>query len=365
MTVRFIPTALASFVSNVIFSSNGGGTSSVVQGQAVAPPPPRIEKISPIFGPPGTIVTILGGNFGASAGRLDIGGVAASLASWTDSFIQATIPPLNAGNYIVTVSSVEPSNEVAFLVTDTPKLGDFRISALPASQKGGPASSIVYKVFLESVRGFVSPVTMSVTGLPSEITARFHPSVVSPSDSADLIVEVGEKASPGMVQFRIGGEAKGITHSIAVELKVTRNAGSVLQLHLSLSTPPLLLLTTGGYSAQSQSEVRADVQLHNLTGTWVTATHNVQAGAHPVSVNEKRVPAVLLLGPFESVKLGSVAFREGEYLQYDGDRANMEAMIATVIDAFLRGALGEELPPDAFNDIYSATGRRNVSSDWR
>jgi len=97
---------------------------------------------------------------------------------------------------------------------------------------------------------------------------------------------------------------------------------------------------------QSTDQVKADVRLSNLTGTWLKATMNITAGA--VSVNEQQVPSVILLGHYANKSLGLITFGRGQILQYGGERINFEALTALTIDLFLRGTLGARFLPISF-----------------
>ena len=79
---------------------------------------PGITRLQPSSGPPGTIVTILGTNFGASRGASTVtfNGLAAAPASWGDTWIEVAVPAgVTTGNVVVTVGGI-PSNGQTFTV---------------------------------------------------------------------------------------------------------------------------------------------------------------------------------------------------------------------------------------------------------
>jgi hypothetical protein len=188
--------------------------------------------------------------------------------------------------------------------------------------------------------------------MPSGLSGVIVPRVVVPGGVADLTVAIDPNVSRQQIDLEVSGEAAGVVHGDTAELDVRRARGTALILNRFRSAQPLLLLTAL-QQVVTETELKADVTLHNMTGTWVKAHLNVTAGQFPVSTNERRVPGVVLLGPSASLKLGRIEFRDGEYLQYDGTRVDIDVAIALMIDLFLRGTLGRQLPTDAFVDAFA------------
>lgn len=79
--------------------------------------PPVISSVTPASGPSGTQFTIAGGDFGPNQGTLTLNGVAATIGSWSNSSITATVPQgATSGNLQVTTASLLASNAVNFTV---------------------------------------------------------------------------------------------------------------------------------------------------------------------------------------------------------------------------------------------------------
>jgi IPT/TIG domain len=74
---------------------------------------PHITSISPTSGPVGTLVTITGSNFGPTQGTSTVtfGATAATVSSWSDTQIQATVPLLSEGPYNVGVQTHEAKSD--------------------------------------------------------------------------------------------------------------------------------------------------------------------------------------------------------------------------------------------------------------
>lgn len=79
---------------------------------------PQTGSIGPTLAQPGVKVTIGGRNFGATAGSVKFGTTAATIVSWSDKKIVATVPNVTQGNYSVTVtkSGGQVSNGIQFTV---------------------------------------------------------------------------------------------------------------------------------------------------------------------------------------------------------------------------------------------------------
>ncbi|MBI2472804.1 MAG: IPT/TIG domain-containing protein [Planctomycetes bacterium] len=316
---------------------------------------PHIDNLSPVFGAPGTNVTIAGSNFGAEQGssKVNFSTVSADITSWSDTEIQATVSSLSAGTYDVTVSTDGgTSNSISFLLTESQSGGDFSVKVTPAQQTIVQGSSITYSVLVKSANGFNQSVTLAAEGLPSGASAEFSPNPISPGESSVLTISTTTNTSIGMYSFKVKGSGNGLTRKAKAKLQVKRASGAVLSFQRSYSSEKPLLLTFQ-YKNQTEDKIEAKVTLCNLTGTWIKASLNFEEGDHPVSVKDEQVPYVILLGPYVSKSLGTITFSEGEYLQYDGKRTGIEAIFALTIDLFLRGTLGYEVPPDFFFNIYS------------
>ncbi len=80
---------------------------------------PVITMLSPVSGPPGTLVTVSGSGFGSTTGTVTFNGVASSIMSWSDTQVVATAPSGSAGSGPVVVN--RQSNGVTFSFTPTIK----------------------------------------------------------------------------------------------------------------------------------------------------------------------------------------------------------------------------------------------------
>jgi hypothetical protein len=94
----------------------GGGDAFITVLSALSVP--RIASVLPATGSAGSLVTIVGSGFGSVTGSVKIGGMQASVQSWSPDAIVAQVPSLpNAGLAQVAVTtSMETSNSGHFTV---------------------------------------------------------------------------------------------------------------------------------------------------------------------------------------------------------------------------------------------------------
>jgi len=134
---------ISNFAVSAAAGSGGGGTT------------PSIASISPASGTAGSSVTITGSNFGATQGssRVNFGMTAATVTSWSNTSITATVPNLMAGAVSVSVTvGGTTSNSASYTVN---------------TGGGGGGSSdchITYTITNSYPGGFQAAITIANTG---------------------------------------------------------------------------------------------------------------------------------------------------------------------------------------------------------
>ena len=123
-----------------------------------------------------------------------------------------TIDANQAGNSTYTAA---PQVEVSFAVTGTPSFTiDSSSQALSVAQGQETSDGII----ITGASGFASPVTFSVTGLPSGVTATFSN---SPATASTVInVSVGNTAAAGSTSFTVTGISGSLSSSTVITLNV-------------------------------------------------------------------------------------------------------------------------------------------------
>ena len=136
---------ISNFSVSAAAGSGGGGGGSTT---------PSITSINPASGNAGSSVTISGSNFGSSQGSstVNFGVNHATVTSWSNTSITATVPNLSAGavSVSVTVGGVT-SNSVGYTVTSS-------------GGGGSSACHIVYSITNSYPGGFQAAITIDNTG---------------------------------------------------------------------------------------------------------------------------------------------------------------------------------------------------------
>ncbi|MGH6690375.1 MAG: IPT/TIG domain-containing protein, partial [Gammaproteobacteria bacterium] len=186
---------------------------------------PTVRTLTPSSGPVGTLVTITGGGFVSDATQVSFNGVAAVIRSVTPTTLTATVPlDARSGPVAVTTSRGTGTSAQPFTVTLSQ---DFAVHSRPAAAQLVQGTSTTYTIALAGDGGapFTGLATLSVTGLPSGVTAAFAPApTVSGSQLRTLTLTATSSAALGLAALTIGAGATldgaGVTRTASVTLDV-------------------------------------------------------------------------------------------------------------------------------------------------
>jgi hypothetical protein len=126
---------------------------------------------------------------------------------------------------------------------------DFALSASPASLSVTQGSSATSTISTSVSNGFNSSVALSISGLPSGVTASFSPaSIAAPgSGSSTLSFTASSTATTGTFNTTVSATGGGITHTTVIP--VTVNAATAP--NFTLSASPTSLSVAAGSSGSS------------------------------------------------------------------------------------------------------------------
>jgi hypothetical protein len=134
----------------------------------------------------------------------------------------------SAGTYPLTVTGTEGtvthSTTVSLTITSPPPpTGDFSISAVPTSlteprSNGNTSTSVT----VAPSGGFNSTVALSVSGLPSGVTAGFNPTSITGAGSSTLQLTT-HGASVGTFPLTVTGTSGSLSHTTPVTLTITKH----------------------------------------------------------------------------------------------------------------------------------------------
>ncbi len=179
-------------------------------------------------------VTVSSLNGFAGNVALSLGGLTSTQAGWSftpmiiaggsgsSQLAIATSATLSPGSYPLTISGTSGAVTRAIPVTLVVNpLPDFTLGVSPSTmtvRRNGQGSTTVS---IGSVGGFSTPVTLSVSGLPSGVTRAFSSNPVTPGGQSTLTLRAANSARRGTFTITITGSGGGKTHSATVTLSVT------------------------------------------------------------------------------------------------------------------------------------------------
>ncbi len=109
---------------DVVVDNPDGQSGSLPGGLVVEDPRPAVAGVQPSEGTPGTRVTVTGSNFGPGGGSstVTIGGVPATVVSWSDTTVVVIVPEGAVSGSVVVTTAVGGSNrDHDFVVRELPK----------------------------------------------------------------------------------------------------------------------------------------------------------------------------------------------------------------------------------------------------
>jgi PKD repeat protein len=128
-----------------------------------------------------------------------------------------------AGSYNVILGVIDDEGETAFAF-DTVNVYDFSITASPTSLTIKQGYSYTSVITITSIGGFNQPVQLSISGVPSGVTASFSPQQITPpaggSASSTLTISVSYSATPGDYTLTVTGTSGTIVRSVYIYLKI-------------------------------------------------------------------------------------------------------------------------------------------------
>lgn len=141
--------------------------------------------------------------------------------SGTSTLAVSTTAATPAGTYTLTITgtagTLVHSTTVTLVVTAP---ANFTITATPASITVKRGNSGSYTVTIAAQNGFAGTVSLSVAGLPAQVTGTFTPASVNTAGTSTLTVTVAKQQRQGTFPLTITGTSGALTHSASVTLVV-------------------------------------------------------------------------------------------------------------------------------------------------
>jgi RHS repeat-associated protein len=149
--------------------------------------PPAITDFNPKSGPIGTLVSVTGSNFGIAPqiSVPSLGGGTLNPPSNFSATGTSFVVPAGAASGAIQIATPYGSATSTATLTVTPSTG-FTVSATPPTANLIQGQSVSYAVSLASTNGFSQLAQLSVSGLPSGITADFAPASITAGQTSVL-----------------------------------------------------------------------------------------------------------------------------------------------------------------------------------
>ena len=166
----------------------GTEKASLAQGFTVFPTqegPPVITDFNPKSAPVGTLITVSGNNLVTHNGagpqvtlqQQGGGTISAPVSSYTNTALSFVVPTAAAtGTITVTVGTQSVVSAASLTITTS---SSFTLTAAPSPLSLIQGQSAAYSVNISSNNGFNQLASLSVSGLPSGVTASFSPTQIT------------------------------------------------------------------------------------------------------------------------------------------------------------------------------------------
>lgn len=216
-----------------------GNTSSATENVTLQnAQPPVINSFSPTSAAVGTQITLTGSNFtanGTATPQVTLsqqggGSISAPVVSFTATSISFIIPAgATSGTVTVTTAGQSATSAASLSVVAS---SSFSIGASPSSANVQQGTSSSVSISLSSSNGFTQLADLSVTGLPSGVTASFSPVRITAGQFSILTITASAGQTVGNSSLTISAAATvdGIptTQSAGVSLNVQAATTSLI-----------------------------------------------------------------------------------------------------------------------------------------
>jgi RHS repeat-associated protein len=189
-----IPAGSGSAVNPVKVNVNGVSSNSDV---TFTLPSPVLSSISPTGGPTGSTVQINGSGFGATQGTVSFNFVNATVNTWTDNLITATVPATSTtGAVRVTAGGVSTSSNPTFFVSNL-----YVNTVSPAAGSVGATVTVTGSGFGSS--GSISFNNVAATNIPTWTNTQIVATIPTGTTTGPVKVTVGGISSSSNPTFTV------------------------------------------------------------------------------------------------------------------------------------------------------------------
>ena len=99
-------------------------------------------------------------------------------------------------------------------------LFDYSLSISPTTQTIGIGDEVSYTITANLISGAAQPVSLTLSGLPSDVSYSFTPASGVPPFSSTLKIDAKAASSPGTYTLKVSGTGGGLTRSVTATLTI-------------------------------------------------------------------------------------------------------------------------------------------------
>jgi hypothetical protein len=228
---------------------------SVTQGNSTT----YTATVTPTGGFTGSVSLSISGLPAGAAGTFN----PASLTSGNSTLTVTTSSTTPTGSFPITItgtSGTTTHSASVTLVITAPVVGDFSVTAAPASQTVTAGTGTSYTATVTGSGGFASVVAFSASGLPTGASASFSPASVTGSASSTMSLTTSTSTPAGTYTLTITGTSGSLVHSTTVTLIVNPAPNP----DFTISDSPASITVTRGTTGHTTVTISA---VNGFTGT--------------------------------------------------------------------------------------------------
>ena len=197
----------------------------------------------------------------------------------TADFLPSDYETMVGADFTAGGTSTSADRFSKFLWLKNKRYQSFTFSASPSSQTTAPGNSTTYTAAVTAQGNFAGTVSLSVSGLPSGVTASFSPATISGSGSSTLTVVTSTSTALGTYPLTITAYSMGtITQtanvSLVVETQVAAPAFSPAGGSYTSAQAVTMSSSTSGATIRYTTDGSAPTETH---GTVYSAAVNISA----------------------------------------------------------------------------------------
>ncbi|MEL6941780.1 MAG: hypothetical protein AAFO82_03860, partial [Bacteroidota bacterium] len=151
------------------------------------------------------------------------------------------------------------------------RIPDYSLNGTPSSSTNCGENTADYTINVESINGFVDPVTLSVSGLPAGASANFGTNPVTPGNSTSLTISGLNSVADGSYSFDVNGSSTTGGKTLTLGLDVADQSVAVLLTPADnateVSTFPTLTWNAAIGAASYDVEVATDAGFANVVAS--------------------------------------------------------------------------------------------------